>query len=202
MPITLLMMGFGTSLVGLILGRGKFDAGAVQMTAETLSGYAVGLIAIAALYVLQRAFYALADNHTPLIIGVAAVIFHVALNFILMQPWAHVGIALSASTTAILTALALTILLARRLRDLSLRALARYVVRCGLLAAPAAAIAFGLHAWVGLGDSTLLGRTVGVSFAAFGAVVYIALAFATRTRESELLWQAGREMLGRIFKTA
>ncbi len=197
-PITLLLMAFGSPLVGLILGRGKFDARAVQMTAETLSGYAVGLIAIAALYVLQRAFYAMADNDTPLVIGIIGAIFHVALNLVLMQFWAHTGIALSTSVTAILTTLALTILLARRLPDISPSALALFLLRCVILATPAAALAFGLYIWVGLRDSSLGSRVIGVSFAGLGGMVYIALAFVTRTHESELLLQAGRGMLGRF----
>jgi len=200
-PITLLVILFGSPLVGLLLGRGRFDAGAVQMTADALGAYAVGLIAIAAIYVLQRAFFAMTDNVVPFVVGFGAAIFHIGLNWLLMQSWAHAGIALSTSITALATALVLLIFLSRRLPEISLGALALYVLRCALLAAPAAALAFGLYSWVGLRDSSLLSRALGVSLAGLGSAIYIALALVTRMPEGELLLHTTRHMLGR-FKRA
>jgi len=198
-PITLLVILFGSPLVGLLLGRGRFDTGAVQMTSDALGAYAVGLIAIAAIYVLQRAFFAMTDNVVPFVVGFGAAIFHVGLNWLLMQSWAHAGIALSTSITALATAIVLLIFLARRLPEILLGALALYLLRCALLAAPAAALAFGLYTWVGLRDSSLLSRAVGVSLAGLGGAVYIALALATRTREGDILLQVVRGMLAKIF---
>lgn len=200
-PISLLVILFGSPLVGLILGRGRFDVNAVELTAVALDAYAVGLVAIAAIYVLQRSFFAMRDNRTPFVIGVTAAIVHVALNWVLMQYWAHVGIALSTSLTALATAAALLIFLARRLPGISLFALALFLVRCLMLTLPAAAVAFGLSAIVGLRDSSLLARSAGVAFAVLGGAIYIALAFATRTRESALVWQAVHETVSRIKST-
>lgn len=199
-PISFLLILFGSPLVGLILGRGKFDAGAVQMTADALGAYAVGLMAIAAIYVLQRAFFAMTDNVVPFIVGLVAAIFHIGLNWILMQSWAHAGIALSTSITALATAIVLLIFLSHRLTEISLSALALYAVRCALLSVPAAAIAFGLYTWVGLRDNLLLSRALGVSLAGLGGVIYIAFALATRTRECELVLQVAQQFLGRISK--
>jgi hypothetical protein len=74
------------------------------------------------------------------------------------------------------------------------------LLRCALLAAPAVALAFGLYSWVGLRDSSLLSRAFGVSLAGLGGAVYIALAVATHTRESELVVQVTRQFLGRFSK--
>jgi putative peptidoglycan lipid II flippase len=199
-PITLLVILFGSPLVGLILGRGRFDAVAVQMTADALGAYAVGLIAIAAIYVLQRAFFAMTDNLVPFLVGFGAAIFHIGLNWLFMQPWAHAGIALSTSITALATAVVLLIFLARRLPEISLGALALYQFRCALLAAPAVALAFGVYTWLVLSDSSFSSRVLGVSLAGLGGVVYIALALATRTHESELVLQLTRQFLGRFSK--
>jgi putative peptidoglycan lipid II flippase len=197
-----LLIAFGSPLVGLILGRGRFDAGAVQMTSDALGAYAIGLIAIAAIYVLQRAFLAMTDNTVPFVVGFGAAIFHVGLNWLLMQSWAHAGIALSTSITALLTAIVLLIFLARRLPEISLGALAIFLFRCAILAAPAVALAFGLYTWVGLRDSSLASRVLGVSLAGLGGVIYIALALVTRMPESELVLQSTRQLLGRFFKRA
>jgi putative peptidoglycan lipid II flippase len=64
-PITFLLIAFGSPIIGFLLGRGRFDAGAVQMTAQALGAYAVGLIAIAAIYILQRAFFAMLTMRRP-----------------------------------------------------------------------------------------------------------------------------------------
>ena len=68
-PLTLLLIAFAKPVVGALLGRGLFDANAVEMTGVALTMYAIGLVAFAILSVLQPAFYALSDGRTPLLIG-------------------------------------------------------------------------------------------------------------------------------------
>lgn len=193
-PITFLLIAFGAPIIGLVLGRGRFDASAVQMTGQALAAYAVGLIAIAALYVLQRAFYALNDNVTPFVVGTATAILHFGLNLVLMRYWAHAGIALSTSITVILATLALTILLARRIRGIDLSGLLLFIFRCALLAAPSALGVFWLFASLNLGMAALA-RVVGAALALIGGIVYFLLALATRTHESQVVLQVARGFL-------
>lgn len=188
-PLTFLLIPFAAPTIGLVLGRGRFDVGAVQMTAQALAMYAIGLIAIAALYVLQRAFYALADSVTPLGVGTLTAILHVALNLVLMRYWAHAGIALSTSLTAIMGVIALTFLLRRRIQGVGLADLLIFLFRCTLLAFVSALVAAWLFALTHLGVETLTARVIGVTFAVMGVVIYFLLALATRTPESHLLWQ-------------
>ncbi len=196
-PITFLLIAFGSPIIGLLLGRGRFDATAVQMTAQALGAYAIGLIAIAAIYVLQRAFFAITDNATPFVIGVLTAIFHIALNFVLMRYWAHAGIALSTSITALITAGLLMIFLARKMSAIHLRNLMFFLSRCLLLSVPAVAMAFGIFSLVDVHDDALITRLLGASLAALACVIYFALALATRTEESQQVMQYALSLVRR-----
>ncbi len=194
-PLALLLIPFGVPTIGLILGRGKFDPNAVGLTAQALGMYAVGLLGIAALYVLQRAFYAFVDNVTPFVVGALTALLHVGLNLILMQYWAHAGIALSTSVSAIVGAVALTLLLARRVPKLDLAGLFFFLLRCAGIALLCALAAAGLLAWMHLDMETLTGRVVGVTLAAAGGLTYFGFAILTGIPESWLLLEVVRGMV-------
>lgn len=188
-PLTLLLIVFAAPVIGLILGRGKFDANAVALTARALGMYAVGLSALAVLGILQRAFYALSDSVTPFRVGAATLVLRIALNVILMQSLLHAGIALSASISTILGAGVLLGLLARRLPNVRLAELGVYLARCGVIALVSAIVVMLGFSALRLDVTTLTGRLAGVMFAALGGVVYFGIAFAWRLPESRQLWQ-------------
>lgn len=188
-PLTLLLIPFADPIIGLIFGRGKFDAHAVALTAPALAMYALGLIATAALYVLQRVLYALRDNLTPLIVGACAAAAHIALNWVLMRDFAHAGIALSTSLTAIASALALIAILARAVRGLEVKALTIFLLRCAALAVISATLAAWVYSLMPQNPDALSARITGVACAGLGGAIYFLLALVTRTRESQLLAQ-------------
>lgn len=196
-PLTFLMIPFASPIIGLLLGRGKFDANAVHMTGQAMAAYAIGLVAIAALYVVQRAFYALSDNMTPFVVGLAAALGHIGLNLLLMQYWAHAGIALSTSITTILTVLALLHLLGRRVPGLELGKLVGFLVRCAFIALLSAAAAAWLFAWLRLGDETLVARMASAASVVAGGLAYLFFATLMRMPESRMLWETARGMLRR-----
>ena len=186
-PLIFLLILFGAPIVGLILGRGEFDPAAVARTAQALTMYAIGLIGIAAIYVLQRAFFALLDNVTPLIVGAFAAALHIVLNLLFMPIWSHAGIALSTSVTALAGAIALTLLLARRVPHLGLGNLLLYILRCAVMALVCAGAAFWIFSNLHLGVETLTARVVGVGLAALGGIAYFVLALLTGVSESKTL---------------
>ncbi len=192
-PMTILLIPFALPLVGLILGRGKFDASAVDLTAQAMVMYALGLIAIAAINILQRAFFALADSVTPLVIGLATMILHVGLNLVLI-PWlSHAGIALSASISASLGALVLIGMFARRVSHLEPRALLIFLGQCGVLAVFSTVVVAWFWANLSIDVATMWGRMMGVGLAASAVLVYFVLALVWRLPESRWLvnWAVG-----------
>jgi putative peptidoglycan lipid II flippase len=195
-PLTFLLIPFGVPTIGAILGRGKFDEAAVQLTAQAMSMYALGMVALAGMNILQRAFYALADTVTPLVVGTLAVVVHIGLNLILMREWLHAGIALSASVTAIVSTCILMMLLRRRVREIDIPGLVLFLVRCMLLAGVSTAIVvlpFAL--WNPPDDVT--SRVIGVGLAGLGGLFYFLLALASRMPESSMLLRTALGMLRR-----
>ena len=116
----------GRPIIGAIFQGGRFDAYDTDQTAIALSCFAVGLLGYSATKILNPAFYALSDAHTPMY----ASVFSIALNFGVaysLLRWSHLGhaaLALSTSVVAIGEALFLFERLRRKLGGIE----GRYVV--------------------------------------------------------------------------
>ncbi len=190
-PLSLLAIPFAAPIIGVILGRGKFDAAAVDMTAQAMAMYAIGLIATAALYVLQKAFYALSDSITPFVVGLLAAALHIVLNLVLMQSMAHAGIALSTSVTTIVTVVALVLLLTRRVPGLALGSLSGFLARCAGLALVCTLLAGWGYAFLHLANGTTLAWVIGLILAGVGGLVYLVAAMALRWPEAQMILQTG-----------
>jgi putative peptidoglycan lipid II flippase len=105
-------------LVALLFQRGQFDAASTQTVAFALAFYAPGLFALAVTEILTRAYYALHDTRTPVLIAVATVAANVALSLAFIGPLAHGGLALAATLANSGEAVVLIVLLRRRLAGL------------------------------------------------------------------------------------
>ncbi len=122
-------------IIEVLFMRGAFGAAEAAATAAALSAYALGLPAYVLVKVMLPGFFARGDTATPVKIGFAAVGLNLALNLVLMQALAHVGVALSTALAAWFNALALGVVLYRRGHWLPDRQLRRRLPR--LLAATA-----------------------------------------------------------------
>jgi putative peptidoglycan lipid II flippase len=81
-----------------------FNAFAVIMSRRSLMAFALGIQAFMLIKVLASGFYARQDIKTPVKIAVVAMITNMILNFILIFPLKHAGLALATSITAFLNA--------------------------------------------------------------------------------------------------
>ena len=194
-PLTFVIVAFPEPIVGVLLGRGKFDAGDVTMTAQALTMYAIGLMAVGAMNVLQRAFYALSKGSIPLIVGSAVIVVHILLNVLFIPTLGHAGIALSASLTTTIGAIVLIFLLARLVSGLDWRVLAVSIIQCVALAAIVAAGAWGIAQFMHLGTTTLSERLVNLGFGAVAGIAYFVMAWLLNMSEARVLWQT----LGRFL---
>lgn len=109
-------------LVRLAFGASQFDWPATVQTGYALSMFAIGIIGQAATLHFVRAFYALQDTDTPVVVGIADVVLNVALyayfTLVLLLPaW---GLALAFAISALAQAAVLGVLLIRR-AELDLR---------------------------------------------------------------------------------
>jgi len=100
--------------VATLFERGAFDAAATQATATALAAYALGLPAYVGIRVFTPGFFAREDTKTPVIIAAFSIVVNIILNLVLMEKFAHVGIAMASSISAWLNVFSLIVILGLR----------------------------------------------------------------------------------------
>lgn len=111
-------------IIALLYQRGEFTAQSTELVAWALLWYAAGLVGHSVVEVLARAFYALHDTRTPVIVGATAMGLNVALSFLFVWLFSsigwmpHGGLALANSTATALEMVGLLILIRRKLGGL------------------------------------------------------------------------------------
>ncbi len=119
LPASAILGVLALPVLRVLFQRGAFDAASAALTTQALSAYALGLAGFAAAEVIVRAFFAMQDTRTPVIVGVAAV----ALNISLGWSFLRLGMGLSGlgaafSLANLFEATMLLALLGRRLDGL------------------------------------------------------------------------------------
>ena len=108
-------------LITLLYQRGEFDARSTKIVAWALLWYAVGLVGHSVMEILARAFYALHDTKTPVLVGIGAMSLNVAFSIAFAAlferiGWMpHGGLALANSLATALEMVLLMILMRKRL---------------------------------------------------------------------------------------
>ena len=98
-------IGFlSTSIIGIIYERGEFTAHSTDLTAAALMFYAIGMIGYGIMEVLNKAFYAMQDAKTPMIVSGIAIVLNIVLSIIFVNMIGYIGLPLAASITSLLTA--------------------------------------------------------------------------------------------------
>jgi putative peptidoglycan lipid II flippase len=111
MPAAIALMVLSVPITATLFHYGRFDALSVDMTAQALIAYGVGLMGLILVKILAPGFYAKQDISTPVKIGVGVLIATQLMNLIFV-PWiAHAGLALSIGLGATLNAFFLFIML-------------------------------------------------------------------------------------------
>ncbi|MFZ3071144.1 MAG: murein biosynthesis integral membrane protein MurJ, partial [Anaerolineaceae bacterium] len=143
-PATIGMILLRIPLVQVLYEGGAFNAHSTQMVAWALLWYSAGLVGHCLVEVLSRAFYALHDTKTPVLVGVAAMSLNIALSFAFSSlfkriEWMpHGGLALANSLATGLESCVLLVLIRRRLKGIGGRNISK-----GFLAALAGTAVMG-----------------------------------------------------------
>jgi putative peptidoglycan lipid II flippase len=148
-PAAVALMVIATPVVSVLFQRGAFTAADTAATSAALAAFASGLPAYVLVKVLAPGFFAREDTATPVRIAAAAMVTNVVLNLVLMQYFAHVGIALGASLSGWLNACLLALMLHRRgflQMDLRLRSrLPRILLASAIMGGTLALARWGLQ---------------------------------------------------------
>lgn len=82
LPASALLLVLRIPIVRLIYGAGKFDWDATVLIGRILAFFALSIFAQALIGLISRAFYALHDTKTPLIIGAFSTVFTLTLSML------------------------------------------------------------------------------------------------------------------------
>ncbi|MCW5873240.1 MAG: murein biosynthesis integral membrane protein MurJ [Anaerolineales bacterium] len=172
-------------VVAVLFQRGEFGPEDTQLVAWALLWYAAGLVGHSVVEIASRAFYALQDTHTPVIVGVGAMGLNVVLSLVLpgvfvQAGWMpHGGLALANSTATFIEMLILLWLMRGRLGGLEEGRLLR---GAGQSALASAAMLAALWGWLGASSAQPLWLQA-AGGVAIGALVYAAAAWLLRVPE-------------------
>lgn len=173
LPAAVGLIVLGEPLVQVLYQRGEFTVQSTRAVAYGLQFYAVGLVAHAAVEIIVRAFYALHDTLTPVVIGVGAMILNILLSLWWIRYWGYGGLALANSVATTLEMAGLLWVLRRSLGGLDLATLAPAFARSVL-----ASLLMGGALWVSVGgvlaaqtDTAFSGLAL-VGWMAFAVLVY------------------------------
>ena len=116
LPIAIGSMVAAEPIVRLLYQRGAFDETSVRLTSQSLACYAIGFPALALSRVLTRTFISLKDTWTPTIQSLLRIAVKVLLSWVLIQQFAHIGLALAESFSQILRTLLMFFLLPKEVK--------------------------------------------------------------------------------------
>jgi putative peptidoglycan lipid II flippase len=123
--------------------RGRFTPADTAATAEALLWFSVGLAAIAGARIAAQPFYALREPGVAVRMGVMAVAVNIVAAVSLMGPFAHAGLAASASLAAYVNLGGLVWAARRRLGPIGGRAMVHSALRTSLASIPLALVCAG-----------------------------------------------------------
>jgi len=175
LPATIGLILLREPIVSVLFQRGEFTALSTEMVSWALLWYTAGLVGHSIVEILSRAFYALHDTKTPVIVGTIAmglnIIFSFGFAWIFSQiGWMpHGGLALANSFATALEAVALFILMRKRLNGIEGTSIADGAWRVSL---SALGMGVGLGLWMQL-TGGLNRWLVALGGVAVGGILYL-----------------------------
>lgn len=86
-PVSILFLILRIPVVRLVFGASQFDWEATVLTGRSLAYFSLSIFAVALIYLVSRAFYALQDTKTPLVIGAISTAIMIGLSLLFVSYW-------------------------------------------------------------------------------------------------------------------
>jgi putative peptidoglycan lipid II flippase len=207
-PSSVLIIVLARPLIQVLFQRGLWTQSDTEATAVACILYSLSIFAVSGQQIVNRAFYALQDTVTPMVVGTMVTVLYVALNWLLMRPpLDQNGLAIAFSVCNIFAFLALLRLYRQRLGGGSLRevgtSLIKVCVASGVMGAAACAAMAGTGLLLGVAfhpaHSGRAGGMIALAEVGVAAVVsvpiYLFLVWFMRVSEAEFVFDAVRQRL-------
>lgn len=185
-PVTALFFLLRPQAVRLVLGAGQFDWDDTIRTANVLGIFLISLFAQCVVALLARAFYALQDTKTPLVIGIICEVTNIAVAAMSYQRYGILGLAAAFTVANSVNALALWIALRRRCGSLGERSLIRSFTVAFLSSAALVGVGYPIRQFVGtaLPLETFARVLLQAGLTAFGGgLAFIGVAWVFKSEE-------------------
>jgi len=191
LPATAGLIALRVPIVRALYEQGDFTNHATLVTAHALLFYSLGMIGYATQQLLNRTFYALQDTWTPVTVGIISIVINLILNFTLIGPMGHGGLALAYSIAGLFLMVALLYLLRRKIGSINGREMSVSFAR-SLMASVIMGIAVYLCASY-MENALDMTRKINqiiqvVTGVGLGCGLYAAFAFAFRSEEALWAW--------------
>jgi putative peptidoglycan lipid II flippase len=185
LPAAVGYLVLGEPIVRLLLQRGVMTARSVDLVADVLRFFVIGLVFFSVFQLFLRAFYALQDTKTPFLINIGAVAINLAVNVPLFAIMKTPGLAAGHALAYAFGVSVQAWVLSRRIGGLGVRVLLRSAARVAAAAAVMAAAVWPLSRVL---EDRLAGSTPGDLAAVgipvvVGAAVYLGAASVFRVEE-------------------
>ncbi|MBW4514978.1 MAG: murein biosynthesis integral membrane protein MurJ [Timaviella obliquedivisa GSE-PSE-MK23-08B] len=199
LPLSGLMISLSTSIVRVVYQRGAFQTEASQLVATVLIAYAIGMFVYLSRDVLVRVFYALGDSDTPFKISLVNIFLNALFDYLLL-PFGVQGLVLATVSVNVLSVIALTYFLNRRLGGLAWRSWAASICGLTLISILSGVTSWGILTMLqnGWSAQNFLIQVLQLAIAgAAGLLTFSLMVSQFRLPEVELFTQQIRQRLGR-----
>lgn len=201
-PASVGLMLLRQPIVAVLYERGEFTEFSTRLVAWALLWYAAGMMGHSLVEILSRAFYSLHDTQTPVLVGVAAMSLNIVFSYLFSGVFRqigwlpHGGLALANSVATGLEALALWLLMRRRLGGLEGRHLAAGIGQAG-----AAALVMAAVVWVWMAFSGDLPRwLIAAGGIALGSAIYALSTLVLGVNEAQAAVRMATRSVARIAR--
>ena len=164
--------------------RGRFTLEDVNATAWAMMFYCAGIPFFCSIKVITPAFFARKDMKTPMKVSIAAIIFNLIMNLILMIPLRQGGLALATVLSSVMNNTVLLILLHRNGFKLNWQELCSTILKTFLASGAAVAGAMAAIPYLMKLPHSAGGKFTGIMIllCIFG-MIYIAASFIVKAAE-------------------
>ncbi|WP_077369203.1 murein biosynthesis integral membrane protein MurJ [Anaerosalibacter sp. Marseille-P3206] len=193
-PVTVGALIFAKQIIRFLFGRGAFNLEAINLTADALFFYSIGMVGYSFRAILSKAFYSLQDTKTPMINAAIAMAMNIVLNIILSKYMGIGGLALATSISAIFCTVLLFISFRKKIGSFGLKNIVISFIKI-----LCASLAMGVIAKLSY-DVLLKHISENLSLIAaiiIGAVVYFAIIYFMGIEEVDSMIKAVKNKLKR-----
>ncbi|QIB68147.1 murein biosynthesis integral membrane protein MurJ [Aminipila butyrica] len=184
-PCSLGAMLYSQQIIHIVYERGAFNAGATAMTSGAFFYYSLGLIFIAMSQFLTKVYYAMHNMKVPMIFGIISVGFNIVLNFLLIDPMKHEGLALASSLASGFNVCLLLFYMKYKYRDIVIFASKKKLACILFSAGLAVAFSYGLYGFISAAVQAEFIKMMLVVLFASG--VYLVLLKLFKVEEADLI---------------